>query len=81
MYKHTQRERENKINEAQQDAYVLEAEERDLLIIYIKLQEDYKVLSRTLTQKITNPRNGLHLLFIERRKNPKFTAVRVQNHI
>ena len=41
-------------------------------MIYTRLQEDYKVLSRTLTRKSTiNPKNGLHPLFIRRRRNPQ----------
>ena len=47
MQKHTQRERETRIYEVRQDAYILGAEERDILIytrVQTKLQE---ILSRT----------------------------------
>ena len=49
-YKNTHKKREIKIYEVRQDAYVLGAEERDLYMIYTRLQEDYKVLSKTLTR-------------------------------
>jgi len=47
MHKQTQREREIRIYEVRQDAYISGTEERDLYMIYNILQEDYNVLSRT----------------------------------
>ena len=52
--------------------------EKDLLI-YIRLQEDYNWFYQELTQKILNPKNGLHPLFIERRRNPQNSFSLVQN--
>jgi len=42
--------------------------ERDLMMIYTKLQEDYNWFSQELTLKSLNPKMGSHLLFIGRRK-------------
>ena len=47
MQKHTERERETRIYEVRQDAYILGTEEREILI-YIRVQEKlHEILSRT----------------------------------
>jgi len=43
-YKHTHKEREIKIYEIRQDTYILSTGERNLYMIYIRLQEGYKIL-------------------------------------
>ena len=57
MHKHTQREKEIRIYEVRQDAYVPGAEEGDLYTIYKELQEDYNVLQRTHSILTLNPSN------------------------
>jgi len=47
---------------------------RDILMIYTRLQEDYKVLSRTLTSKQPYSKMGSHPLFIKRRKNSQISS-------
>ena len=41
MHKHTHKERETEIYEVRQDDHVPEGEEKDLLTIYTRLQENY----------------------------------------
>jgi len=57
MHKHTQREKEIRIYEVRQDAYVPGTEEGDLYTIYKELQEDYNVLQRTHSILALNPGN------------------------
>jgi len=72
----THKESETKIYEVQEDAYVLGAGKRDLLMIYIRLQENYKVLSRTPTRKSITLKMGSRPLFIE--ETPKSAPDQVQ---
>ena len=69
-HKQTHKERETKIYEVRQDAYVLGEEERDLLMIYIRLQEDYNWFSSELTQKSTLSKNGFTSSIYREKKKP-----------
>jgi len=54
-YKHTHKERKTKVNEVQQDAYVPDTEERDLLIIYTKYKRITIGSIKNSHQKLTTP--------------------------
>ena len=73
----THKEREIKIYEVRQDAYISETEERDLLMIYIRLQENYNWFSQKFTQKSSILEMGISPLL---KYPPKLAPVRVQNY-
>jgi len=60
-HKHTHKERETKIYEV---IYVPGEEERDLLMIYTRLQENYNWFSQELTQKINIIIKWVHTLYL-----------------
>jgi len=56
-------------------------EERYLLMIYTRYKKIIISSLKNSHQKINPPQNGLHPLFIGRRRNPKTVLDRVQNHL
>ena len=76
-HKYKNKGKETKIYKIRQDAYVPGAEERDLLIIYTRYKRITIGSIKNSHQKSTiplNPKNELHPLFIERRRNPQKTV-------
>jgi len=69
-YKHTHKEREIKIYEIRQDTYILSTGERNLYMIYIRLQEGYKILWK-LSPEINLLNGFTSSIYREEKKSPK----------